>query len=312
MTSPSGLALLRKPEGITSFQALSPIKHRVSSGKVGHAGTLDRFACGLLVVLVGSYSRLASYVVAGRKRYRGLISFGAETSTLDPEGEVVARAGLPTRSGLEAALATFRGPILQRPPAYSAIHVEGKRAYQLAREGREPELKERAVEIHSLELLSCETGPEGGIERALVDVGCSSGTYIRSLARDIALACGSRGHLIALERLSIGPYSVDGAVGPRDFDPSRDLRPLSPADAGSLGLRCLELRDARLIERFQNGGRIPATAFEPLEGVAPPGHGVEAAVFGPEEGLLGIIVLEEEGPVYRFVLPAAVARGVQG
>ena len=154
----SGLALLRKPVGITSFQALNPIKRSVSSGRVGHAGTLDRFASGLLVILIGSYSRLASYVVAGKKHYRGLIAFGAETSTLDPEGEVLYQAPGPTRAALIDVLPSFRGPILQVPPIYSAIHVGGKRAYKLAREGKEPELKERAVEIFSLELLSCEEG----------------------------------------------------------------------------------------------------------------------------------------------------------
>jgi len=131
----SGLALLRKPVGITSFQALNPIKRSVSSGRVGHAGTLDRFASGLLVILIGSYSRLASYVVAGKKHYRGLIAFGAETSTLDPEGEVLYQAPGPTRAALIDVLPSFRGPILQVPPIYSAIHVGGKRAYKLAREG---------------------------------------------------------------------------------------------------------------------------------------------------------------------------------
>jgi tRNA pseudouridine55 synthase len=300
----SGLALLRKPEGLTSFQALSPVKRRLSSGKVGHAGTLDRFASGLLVILCGSYSRLASYVVAGEKHYRGLVAFGEETSTLDPEGEVIASAPVPTRADLEAVLPAFRGPILQRPPLYSALHVDGKRAYQLAREGLELELKERRVEIHSLELISYEEG------RALIDVRCSSGTYIRSLARDLALAAASRAHLVALERLSIGPYSVLDAVSPQDFEPERDLRDFSAQDASKLGLRTLALHDEGLALLFLNGGRIAPGAFQILDG-GRSAVGCEAAVFGSEAELLGIISLELDGPVYRCVMPLASAQALR-
>ncbi len=302
----SGLALLRKPEGITSFQALSPIKHALSSGKVGHAGTLDRFACGLLVVLAGPYSRLASYVVSGEKTYRGLIAFGSETDTLDPEGEVIAVAPVPTRGALEAALPAFRGPIMQRPPAYSAVHVGGKRAYKLALEGKLPELKERRVQIHSLELLSYADG------EALVEIRCSSGTYIRSLARDIALACGSRSHLRALERLSIGPYKVEDAVSPDAFDPRTDLRAFGPAEASSLGLRTLRLGDEALAARFANGGRLAHEDFAAMDGRGS-AVGSEAAVFGPYGALLGIILLEAGGPAYRMVMPShAVPAGTPG
>jgi tRNA pseudouridine55 synthase len=299
---PSGLALLRKPEGITSFQALSPIKRAVDSGKVGHAGTLDRFASGLLIVLTGSYSRLAPYVVAGEKLYRGLIAFGSETDTLDPEGEVIALSPRPTRDALETALGSFRGPILQRPPAYSAVHVGGKRAYQLALEGKEPELKERRVEIYSLELLSYEDG------EALVELRCSSGTYVRSLARDIAIACGSRAHLRALERMAIGPFKVEDSVGPEDFDPSKDLRLFGQAEASSLKLRVLGIEDEATATRFSNGGRIDPGAFAILDG-GPSALGLESAVFGPEGELRGIIILEAEGPAYKVVMPAPATQG---
>jgi tRNA pseudouridine55 synthase len=302
---PSGLALLRKPEGITSFQALAPVKRSLSSGKVGHAGTLDRFASGLLVILVGSYSRLASYVVAGEKHYRGLVSFGVETETLDPEGVVRARAAPPTRAALEAILPSFRGSIRQVPPAYSAVHIAGKRAYELARSGEEPELRERLVEIHSLELLSFEE--QGGLCLASIDVRCSSGTYIRSLARDMALACGSKAHLAALERLAIGPFLVEDAVSPRDFDPQRDLRLLDPQGAASLGLLALALRDETLVTTFLNGGRLAPSAFEALDGggraTLAGGGGPDAAVFGPRGELLGVILLEPEGVRYKVVMP---------
>jgi tRNA pseudouridine55 synthase len=296
----SGLALLRKPEGRTSFQALSPVKRALGSGKVGHAGTLDRFASGLLIALAGSYSRLASYVVSGQKHYRGLASFGTETDTLDPEGKVVATAPLPSREDLELAMGCFRGRIMQRPPEYSAVHVGGKRAYKLALEGKAPELAPRPVEIYSLELLSYEEG------KAALEVRCSSGTYIRSLARDLALACGSRAHLRALERLAIGPFRVEDAVGPDEFLPSIDLRALSPADASKLGLRSLLLADDRLTTRFGNGGRIPAGDFSALDG-SEPAIGAESAVFGLDGRLLGVMILEEEGPRYKVVMPLAEA-----
>jgi len=297
----SGLVLLRKPEGITSFQALSPIKKAIGSSKVGHAGTLDRFAHGLLVVLAGSYARLAPYVVAGEKLYRGVVAFGSETDTLDPEGEIVAEAPIPDRFDLEKSLSQFRGPIMQKPPAYSAVHVGGKRAYEIALKGGVPELKERRVEIFSLELLTYEEGA------ALLEVRCSSGTYIRSLARDIALSCGSRAHLTALERLSIGPFGVDEAVSPEAFDPGKDLRAFTPPVASALGLRPLAIADAALIARFKNGGRIASGAFVAIEGenggavrgAAPAG----SAVFDGSGLFLGIIDLGADGPRYRVVMP---------
>lgn len=297
---PAGLALLRKPEGITSFQALAPIKRALGSGKVGHAGTLDRFARGLLVVLAGPYARLAPYAMSGEKHYRGLVSFGSETDTLDPEGRVVAVAPPPSERSLLDALPAFRGVILQRPPAYSAVHVGGRRAYQVALEGGEPELKERKVEIRSLELLSYESG------KALIELRCSSGTYVRSLARDLAAACGSRAHLRALERLAIGPFRVEDAVGPDAFDPAHDLRELRAQEAAALGLRAIGLGNVKVEARFSNGGRIESCAFSILDG-GPSAVGREAAVFGSGAGLLGIVRLEAEGPAYLVVMPRFAA-----
>jgi tRNA pseudouridine55 synthase len=298
----SGLALLRKPVGITSFQALFPIKRALGSGKVGHAGTLDRFAQGLLVVLAGSYSRLAPYVVAGEKLYRGIIAFGSETDTLDPEGEVVAEAPIPARSDIEESLSKFRGPIMQKPPAYSAVHVGGKRAYEIALKGEVPELNERLVEIYSLELLSYEKGS------ALLEVRCSSGTYIRSLARDIALCCGSRAHLAALDRISIGPFDVEAAISPEGFDPRKDLRPFSPQNASALGLRTLRIEGDAQIARFRNGGRLAPEAFAAM-GEKTEGGAAESAVFDGSGLFLGIIALGVDGPRYKVVMPIGGGEG---
>jgi tRNA pseudouridine55 synthase len=293
---PSGLALLRKPEGITSFHALAPVKRAIGSGKVGHAGTLDRFASGLLVALAGSYSRLAPFVTSGEKLYRGIIAFGSETDTLDPDGKVIAEAQPPSTQCLQDALPAFRGRILQKPPEYSAVHVGGRRAYQIAIAGGQPDLKERAVEVFSLDLLSFEGG------EALVAVRCSSGTYIRSLARDIARACGSRAHLRSLQRLAIGPFRVEDAVDPEAFDPRIDLRALRREDARVLGLRAIGLEDPRQTTRFRNGGRIEPEAFSILDG-GTSAVDCEAAVFGRNGELLGIASLCAEGPAYRLVMP---------
>ncbi len=210
------------------------------------------------MVLTGSYARLTSYAMSGQKRYRGLIAFGSETDTLDPEGHVIAVAPPPSEKSLIEALPAFRGSIMQSPPAYSAVHVGGKRAYQIALDGGVPGVKERKVEIFELALVSYD-----GVE-AMLDICCSSGTYIRSLARDIAAACGSRAHLRALERLSIGPFRVDDSVDPSAFDPRPTCARLC-GEAAALGLRIVGLHDRETVTLFRNGGRIEPEAFSILD-----------------------------------------------
>lgn len=296
-SGPSGLILLRKPEGETSFRALGPLKSKLGTTKIGHAGTLDRFARGLLVTLVGSYSRLAGYVQAGQKLYRGVARFGEETDTLDPEGKIVASADPPSRDALESVLPRFIGTISQVPPAFSALHVDGKRAYELALSGRPPEMRPRDVTIVALSLVSYDG------RDATLELRCSSGTYVRSLARDLALACGSRAHLVALERLEIGPFSIDDAVGPVEFEPERDLRRLAPVEASALGLRTAVLPD-RLVERFKNGSRIDTVDLAGLE-TGTPASGSDAAVFDGAGLLLGIVDVAGDVIRYKAVLAKA-------
>ena len=202
----SGLILLNKPQGTTSFDALRDIKRSFGTGKVGHTGTLDKFAGGLLLVLAGKALKLSRWFSHCDKKYTGKIFFGAETDTLDPEGKITAEAALPSREAVSAALRLFTGDIMQEPPAYSAIHVNGKRASSLARSGIIPEMIKRKVTVYALELLSWEP------PFAEIFVHCSSGTYIRSLARDIALAADSRGHLVSLLRTEIAGFTLDMAV----------------------------------------------------------------------------------------------------
>jgi tRNA pseudouridine55 synthase len=222
----AGLLLLCKHSGYTSFESLSTVKKALGTGKVGHTGTLDKFASGLLLVLTGRALKLSPWFDGCDKRYEGTVCFGAETDTLDPEGPVVAEAPPPSQSALEAALPQFRGPILQAPPAYSAVHIAGRRAHELARAGETPEMKKRPVTIHALELLSYEP------PLARIFVHCSKGTYIRSLARDLALAAGSRAHLIALRRTQIAGFRLEDAL-----DLSEGTAPAEAASAIHEALR---------------------------------------------------------------------------
>jgi tRNA pseudouridine55 synthase len=230
---PSGLILLHKQPGITSFDSLRDIKRALETGKAGHTGTLDKFAEGLLLVLIGRALKLSQWFTHCDKQYEGTICFGAETDTLDPEGAVIANAPLPSRDAIEQALSQFRGKIEQAPPAYSAIPVDGERASALARRGEAPEMRKRPVEIYRLELLSWEP------PHAKIFVHCSSGTYLRSLARDIALAAGSRAHLTALLRTQVAGFRLENAVrvGTGDWGlGTGEIRPIDKAVFKSLGI----------------------------------------------------------------------------
>lgn len=202
-----GLILLNKPTGVTSFQALRPVKKLVPKGtKVGHTGTLDQFATGVLPILVGKATRLVRIFSEFDKSYRGTIRFGEETETLDTESEVRRVGEPPDRRTLEEAIHSFVGPIEQVPPAYSAVHIDGERAYRRVRRGEVVQVPARKVTIYSLELLSYEP-PD-----AVVTARCSKGTYIRALARDIAESCGTGAYLRALSRTGVGPYTLSETV----------------------------------------------------------------------------------------------------
>jgi len=205
----SGIILYAKKPGITSFSSLWDIKHALHTKKVGHTGTLDSFADGLLVVLSGSMTRLVSHITNFDKTYEAIIRFGVETDTLDPTGQEIKTASLPSKQDLQNALTQFSGGQLQVPPSYSAVHVNGKRASDLTRAGKSVEIKPRQVIIHSISLIS--TNSDDAVEYAHIRVSVSKGTYIRSLARDIAYACSSCAHLVKLRRTSIGNFSLSNA-----------------------------------------------------------------------------------------------------
>ena len=203
----SGIILLAKKHGKTSFSSLSSIKHALGTGKVGHTGTLDSFADGLLVVLSGRLTRLVPHITDFDKRYTAMIEFGEETDTLDPTGNVVKSGGrIPSKAEVESALEKFVGEIDQVPPLFSALHVDGKRASDIARSGKTAELPARRIKIFSIKLLDFKE------KYALVEIHCSKGTYIRSLARDIAYECGTFAHLYALRRTQVGPFRLEDAT----------------------------------------------------------------------------------------------------
>src|SRR5215203_6082787 len=194
----SGWVVLDKGVGMTSTHAVAAVKRALNAKKAGHAGTLDPLASGILPIALGEATKTVPYVMDGRKAYVFTVAWGAETNTDDAEGEVVARSDLvPTREAIEALLPRFTGAIEQVPPRFSAIKIQGERAYDLAREGETIELQPRTVEIARLSVLK-----HAG-DRSILEAECGKGTYVRALARDLGRAIGCLGHVAALRRTRV-------------------------------------------------------------------------------------------------------------
>ncbi|HEX2446969.1 MAG TPA: tRNA pseudouridine(55) synthase TruB [Methyloceanibacter sp.] len=204
----SGWLIFDKPQGMTSTQAVTRVKRLFEAAKVGHAGTLDPLATGVLPIALGEATKTVPFVVEGSKEYRFTVRFGAETDTDDSEGKVTAtREMRPTRAEIESRLADFIGEIEQVPPRYSALKVDGARAYELARDEEDFELAPRLVSIGSLALVE---HPDP--DRCVLRAHCGKGTYVRALARDLGRALGCLGHVEALRRTRVGPFSEGQAV----------------------------------------------------------------------------------------------------
>jgi tRNA pseudouridine55 synthase len=223
-TEPGGLLLVDKPAGITSHDAVAIVRRAVRTRRVGHAGTLDPFATGLLVVLFGRGTRLIPYVPGEPKVYEAAIDFGAETDTDDRTGVVTRTADVPTDAAIDDAIARLTGAIEQVPPSYSAKQVDGTRAYAAARRGAPLELQPVRVSVHSWTL----TGRDG--DRVTARITCSGGTYIRALARDLGRLTQSAAHLSELRRTASGPFSVQQAASIADIERGAiSPRPLTAA-----------------------------------------------------------------------------------
>lgn len=260
-----GWIILDKPVGLGSTQAVSAVKRVLRETgepktKVGHGGTLDPLASGVLPIALGEATKLCGRMLDATKAYDFTIRFGEETDTLDLEGKVVATSDVrPEIGDVEASLAQFRGLILQLPAAYSALKVDGERAYDLARAGKEVELKEREVTVHDLTLL-----PGEELEELTFSATVSKGTYIRSLARDIAHALGTVGHVTMLRRTKAGPFGLEQAISLdflHDAAKARQLtRTVLPLKAGLDDIPALPVtpEQAKLLRHGQQLFGIPA------------------------------------------------------
>ena len=222
-----GWLVLDKPVGMTSTHAVSVVKRAFQARRAGHAGTLDPLASGCLPIALGEATKTVPFVMDGRKTYRFTVRWGEERDTDDAEGRVVETSSArPTADDIRALLPRFTGTIAQVPPRFSAVKIDGERAYDLAREGEVVELAARPVEIHRLELV--ETPDQ---DHAVLAAECGKGTYVRALARDMGRLLGCFGHVVALRRTAVGPFTEDVAVG-LDALPAAGQAPVAGA-AGS-------------------------------------------------------------------------------
>jgi tRNA pseudouridine55 synthase len=282
----SGILLVDKPAGFTSHDAVARTRRLAGTRKVGHAGTLDPMATGLLILGLNSSTRLLTYLVGLDKEYFATIRLGASTTTDDAEGEFIANAAPEavaaiTTDQLDQQLARLTGPIQQVPSSVSAIKVDGKRAYARVREGESFALPARAVTISTFELL--EQRSEQGHLDLDVRVECSSGTYIRALARDLGAALGVGGHLVALRRTRIGPFGIADAAPLADLDPAARL--IDPAAVATALFPAMTL-DAGQVTDLMHGKKIEVDPREeanqtPIAALAPDGRLVGlVTVFG--------------------------------
>ena len=275
MSKEHGFLVIDKPAGMTSHDVVAQVRKRLGTKQVGHAGTLDPMATGVLVVGINNATKFLQYIVTGRKRYNAVIRLGISTVTDDKEGDVIAERDWQavTDSDIENAIDKFRGTFMQVPSSVSAKKIAGERAYDLVREGKEVELAANEVTIHELKILAIRRGEHLDID---VDVTCSAGTYIRAIARDLGTALGVGGHLIELRRTEVAPFNLAqaGEIA------SAQVLPLADAITKVLPKRELgfdevvELRFGRRIDKSDVDGSVV--------GIAPDGE--VAAILENREG----------------------------
>jgi tRNA pseudouridine55 synthase len=204
----NGWLIIDKPAGMTSTAVVNRVKRLTDAAKAGHGGTLDPLATGVLPIALGEATKTVMYVMDAAKRYRFIVRFGASTTTDDSEGEVLeAREERPSDAEIEALLQDFTGTILQRPPDFAAVKIAGERAYDIARRGDVVDLPEREVRFDEIVLIE---RPDA--DHAVFEAACGKGAYIRALARDMGERLGCRGHVTALRRLAVGPFTAEAAV----------------------------------------------------------------------------------------------------
>jgi tRNA pseudouridine55 synthase len=287
-----GLIIVDKPGGLTSHDVVARVRRLAGTRRVGHAGTLDPMATGVLVTGIGKATRLLGHLALSEKEYTATIRLGQATDTDDAEGQVVSQtpASGVTDAALAAAAAALTGEIQQVPPGFSAIKVDGKRAYRMAREGAAPELAARTVTVRTLNILAvrrpdpdqraCVPGQPGpGLVDLDVDVTCSSGTYIRALARDLGASLGVGGHLTALRRTRVGHYEIAAARTLDQLGDSLEVIALADAAASAFRRRDLTQDETR---RVAHGGRLSLSAAD----------GEPVAAFAPDGSLIALLADE--------------------
>ncbi|WP_141577432.1 tRNA pseudouridine(55) synthase TruB [Actinomadura sp. WMMA1423] len=280
----SGLVIVDKPAGWTSHDVVGRMRRLAKTRRVGHAGTLDPMATGVLVLGTGKATRLLGHLALTRKGYDATIRLGESTNTDDAEGETIATApaGAVTEEALRAGVAELTGTIQQVPPQVSAIKVNGERAYKMARKGEDVALAARPVTVD--EFTITDVRRHGDLVDVDATVSCSSGTYIRALARDFGSSLGCGGHLTALRRTRVGPYDLSMARTLDQLGEKLEILPMAEAVAAVFPRRDVSEDDAR---KVAHGGRLPATGLGP----GPVG------VFAPDGTLLALV--EERGPVAK-------------
>lgn len=278
-----GFFNIRKPAGPTSHDLVAQLRRKLPrKTKVGHAGTLDPFAEGVLVLCAGPATRLASYVQQQPKRYRARITLGATSTTDDSQGEIRSSPfhSAPDEKRIREVISTFLGDVWQIPPAHSAVHIHGQRAYKLARAGEEITLAARTVHIYEIELISC------CYPHLEIDVACGSGTYLRSLARDIGAALGVGGYCSELTRTAIGKFRLEEARNLETLDLENHLiPPLAALDHLPKVTIPAEWR-----ERLSHGNPLPLPADL---------FGSEAALIDPAENLLALAEIDTQAGLLR-------------
>jgi tRNA pseudouridine55 synthase len=275
----AGILLLDKPVGPTSHDVVARVRRAANLRRVGHAGTLDPLAGGLLLLGLGPAARFLEYLVGLDKTYETTVRLGQATTTYDAEGEVTVKQPVDVSvEQITAALDAFRGPIRQRVPPHSAVKRGGRPLYESARRGEVIDLPQRDVVIHALDLLAFDP------PLVTLRVACSSGTYIRSLAHDLGAALGCGGHVAALRRTAVGAFTVAQAVSLDALTPATLAAHLLPPEAAVAHLPRLELGESEAL-RLSLGQRLAAPPDAPLGNVA---------AFGPGGRFLGVVEVDPE------------------
>ena len=291
-----GFLNINKPAGLTSHDVVYRVRRLTGkSVKVGHAGTLDPFATGVLVVCVGPATRLADYIQNSEKRYHAGITLGTTSTTDDVEGELTLRnvAAPPSREAIKQACSMMVGEIQQIPPSHSAVHVDGQRAYKLARRGDTVELTARTVRIDAIEVIDYD------YPTLTLDICCGSGTYIRSIARDLGEALRTGGYCSALERSAVGAFTVTDAKAPDDIALPDDLH---PAKLAVTDWPKLAVPDSLLVD-MNDGKALPLAEFDPLPEI--PVDGTDIALFATAGDLLALAVITGDHVKPRKVFRAS-------